>query len=608
MKRWNGTLAAALAAVVVSACGGGAAGSATAGSNPQPQQNVVVAAQAHGGATTLIQAMNDAQLVPTMETAKAVTLLAPSDAALAPYAADLAELESTGDTAALQDFVNAHAVDGTVLSTALQQIGAAAAAQVGSGPSFITNILGEQLDVDFEDGQLTINGADPGDLDLLAENGCVQFLNGSLFAPSVYSVVRNNPQTKTLAAAIRAAGLKSTLAGKGSFTLFAPTDTAFANLLKELNLTADQLLGNKPLLTQVLTYHVLASRLLARDVVDGETPTTVEGQFITLDATGKGRKRTIQITDARGRVANSVKTNIRARNGVVHLIDRVILPTDQDVVAVAAANPDFSILVAAVQAAGLVNTLQGNGPFTVFAPTNEAFAALLTELNITQDALLANKPLLTSVLTYHVLASRVLASDITDGLAESTVEGQPIVLHNQNGALSIVDARGRTADIVIKNVQASNGVVHAIDRVILPTTSNLVQVAAANPDFSVLVQAVTAAGLADTLSGPGPYTVFAPTNEAFAKLLTDLGVTEAQLLADKALLTKVLTYHVVPAEVISSAIPFDKPITTVEGETFTINRSLQITDQSGRTSNIIATDVAATNGVIHVIDTVLLPK
>jgi uncharacterized surface protein with fasciclin (FAS1) repeats len=150
--------------------------------------------------------------------------------------------------------------------------------------------------------------------------------------------------------------------------------------------------------------------------------------------------------------------------------------------------------------------------------------------------------------------------------------------------------------------------VHAIDKVILPTASNLVQVAQSVPDLSILVEAVVAADLAGTLSGPGPFTVFAPTNAAFASLLGELGVTKAALLADKALLTKVLTYHVLPAQVLSSEIPFDTPVATVEGETLTISRSLKITDQRGRLSNIVATDVAATNGVAHLIDKVILPK
>lgn len=135
----------------------------------------------------------------------------------------------------------------------------------------------------------------------------------------------------------------------------------------------------------------------------------------------------------------------------------------------------------------------------------------------------------------------------------------------------------------------------------------VVQVAQADPRFSILVEAVTAADLASTLSGAGPFTVFAPTNDAFAALLTELGVTKTQLLADKPLLTKVLTYHVVPGRVLKAAVPVGAPITTVEGETFTIDAALSITDRRGRSARITATDVLASNGVIHVIDKVILP-
>jgi uncharacterized surface protein with fasciclin (FAS1) repeats len=136
---------------------------------------------------------------------------------------------------------------------------------------------------------------------------------------------------------------------------------------------------------------------------------------------------------------------------------------------------------------------------------------------------------------------------------------------------------------------------------------NVVQVAQGDARFSILVEAVTAADLASTLSGAGPFTVFAPTNDAFAALLTELGVTKAQLLANTALLAKVLTYHVVPSRVLKAQVPVGAPITTVEGETFTVNASLAITDQRGRSANIVATDVLASNGVIHVIDKVILP-
>ena len=136
---------------------------------------------------------------------------------------------------------------------------------------------------------------------------------------------------------------------------------------------------------------------------------------------------------------------------------------------------------------------------------------------------------------------------------------------------------------------------------------NIVQTAQANSQFSILVEAVVAADLANTLSGTGPFTVFAPTNDAFASLLGELGVTKEQLLADKALLTQVLTYHVLGSQVLKAQVPVGTPITTLQGETFTVDASLAITDQRGRKANITATDLLTTNGVIHVIDKVVLP-
>jgi uncharacterized surface protein with fasciclin (FAS1) repeats len=136
---------------------------------------------------------------------------------------------------------------------------------------------------------------------------------------------------------------------------------------------------------------------------------------------------------------------------------------------------------------------------------------------------------------------------------------------------------------------------------------NIVQTAQADSQFSILVEAVVAADLATTLSGPGPFTVFAPTNTAFAALLTELGVTKAALLANKPLLTQVLTYHVLDGQVLKAQVPVNTPITTLQGGTLTINSSLVITDQRERTANITATDILTTNGVIHVIDKVILP-
>lgn len=278
----------------------------------------------------------------------------------------------------------------------------------------------------------------------------------------------------------------------------------------------------------------------------------------------------------------------------------------RNIVELAQNTPELSILVEAVVAAGLAPTLS-TGSLTVFAPTNAAFAALLAELGLTKEALLANKPLLTAVLTYHVLGSRVVRADVPLGKAITPVSGGFFKIESANG-LKITDGRNRVTTITNTDIQASNGVVHLVDRVLLPADKDIVATAMAVPDFSILVEAVAAAGLVATLKGPGPFTVFAPTNAAFAALLAELGLAKEALLADTALLTRVLTYHVVPARVLKAEVPVNTAIATVQGQSFTVNPSLVITDQSLRTSRIIGTDVFASNGVVHTVDRVLLPK
>ncbi len=278
----------------------------------------------------------------------------------------------------------------------------------------------------------------------------------------------------------------------------------------------------------------------------------------------------------------------------------------RNIVEVAQNTPELSILVEAVVAAGLAPALS-TGTLTVFAPTNAAFAALLTELGVTKEALLANKPLLTAVLTYHVLGSTVVRADVPLGKAITPLSGGFFKIENAGG-LKVTDGRNRVTNITTTDIQASNGVVHLVDRVLLPADKDIVATASALPDFSILVEAVAAAGLVGTLQGAGPFTVFAPTNAAFAALLMELGVTKEALLADEALLTTVLTYHVIPARVLKAEVPLNTPIATVQGQTLTVNASLVITDQRMRQSGIVAADVFASNGVIHVVDKVILPK
>ena len=275
---------------------------------------------------------------------------------------------------------------------------------------------------------------------------------------------------------------------------------------------------------------------------------------------------------------------------------------------VTATDARFGTLNQALVNTGLRATLLGSGTFTVFAPTDDAFNALAAELGVTRAQLLADTPLLTSVLQYHVLNTRVPRASVPLGKAIAPLAGGIFKVDSVSGALVITDGRNRKSNITQTDVGASNGVIHVVDRVLLPANRNIVQTAQALPQFSILVEAVVAANLQGALSGSGPLTVFAPTNDAFAALLTELGVTKAQLLSNTPLLTKVLTYHVLPARVLKADIVPGTPVTTLQGETFTVTPALAITDQRGRSAAITGTDVLASNGVVHVIDRVILPR
>jgi len=263
--------------------------------------------------------------------------------------------------------------------------------------------------------------------------------------------------------------------------------------------------------------------------------------------------------------------------------------------------PEFSTLTAALTAADLVDTLSGDGPFTVFAPTNAAFDALPPG---TVESLLLpeNKDQLTAILTYHVVPGKVMSTDLSDGQKAETVQGEEVTITIADGTVNVNDATVTTAD-----VEASNGVIHILDMVLMPPadeepTKNIVETAQSVDDLSTLVQAVIAADLVDTLSGDGPFTVFAPTNEAFAALpegtLDDLLKPE-----NKDKLVKILTYHVVPGSVLSTDLT-ETDVETVEGSDVKVTTD-PITING---ANVVQADVMATNGVVHLIDAVLLPE
>jgi transforming growth factor-beta-induced protein len=405
---------------------------------------------------------------------------------------------------------------------------------------------------------------------------------------SIVDIAVADGRFETLVAALQAAGLAETLAGEGAFTVFAPTDDAFAMLPEG---TVEALLEDIPALTDILLYHVVEGAVMAEDVVMLESAPTLQGEEVSIRVEGD----MVYINDAQ-----VIITDIEASNGVIHVIDSVLLPPAEEplssITEIAVADGRFETLVAALQAAGLAETLAGEGDFTVFAPTDDAFAMLPEG---TVEALLEDIPALTDILLYHVVDGAVMAEDVVMLDEAKTLNGRYVDIRVEDGMVYVNDAQ-----VIITDIEASNGVIHVIDTVLLPADSvgSIVDIAVADGRFTTLATALDAAGLVETLSNEGRFTVFAPTDDAFAKLPE--GTVEA-LLEDIPALTDILLYHVVDGKVLAEDVVALSEAETLLGE----NVSIRVEDGMVyiNEAQVIITDIMADNGVIHVIDSVLLP-
>jgi transforming growth factor-beta-induced protein len=371
-----------------------------------------------------------------------------------------------------------------------------------------------------------------------------------------------------LAQALTTAGLVEALKGDGPFTVFAPNDAAFEAFEEEnpgvlADLSQDEL-------ANILQYHVVSGAAVRSSALqDGQLVETLAGPVLAIDLSGGSPL----VNDAR-----VVAADVEASNGVIHVIDRIIIPPG-DIVEVATSADQFTILAQALADAELIETLQGEGPFTVFAPTDAAFEALASVP--TGDAL-------ADVLTYHVLPGIAGPLDLVDGGVAVTVNGAPVLFELDGGA------KINDANITVTNVVASNGVIHVIDAVIVPPENDIVQTAVAAGTFTSLVAALGDAGLVETLQGEGPFTVFAPTDDAFAEL--------AAVPTGDAL-ENVLLGHVISGAVGSGNL------TAGDVEMLSGN-SVMVATQGGVTvggASVTMANILASNGVIHVIDAVLVP-
>lgn len=398
-----------------------------------------------------------------------------------------------------------------------------------------------------------------------------------------------------LVQALQKVGLADDLADKNTMlTVFAPTNAAFADLLTELGVDGLDDIPND-VLTSVLLYHVTAGSKMANQMETGYYTSLSDGPmdgyalsfYVDMSAT--------KINDR----ASIVQTDIKADNGVIHVIDKVMLPmsiTDHAVV-----NPTFSSLAAAVTKAGLAEALDDEEAlFTVFAPVNDAFTAFLSDLGVSLDDLTADD--LSPIILYHAMEGVVPAANVESGyfptLSTAFEQNISVKIDTESGVVL-----NSNSNVVATDVVATNGIIHAIDAVIAPPT--VVDIASANGDFSILVEAVVKAELAETLSGDGPFTVFAPTNAAFEALFTALEVTGVADLS-KEDLTPILLAHVVSANAVSSGLS--------TGSVATLNpeKSLSISVDGGVTIdddiNVVAADIQGSNGVVHVIDKVIVPE
>jgi len=442
--------------------------------------------------------------------------------------------------------------------------------------------------------------------------------------------------------------LIGTLSSEGPFTVFAPTNDAFAALLDQLE-DYDSLEDfddedDLDILETILKYHVVSGvGVRAADLTDGQEIGTVLGESITISLDGG-----VFVQDATETPAQVIIPDVEASNGIVHVVNKVLLPqviidalnADKDddelgtLVELVVETETLSVLEEAVIKAGLVETLNGEGPFTVFAPTDDAFVALLDILGEDYNSLddfdtEAELMLLTDILLYHVVPAQVLAADLEAGIVGTALADNSIEIIASEETFVIGDASGVNAKITGTDFLASNGVAHTIDKVLLPQAAidfvaamnlkTIVELAVETDDLSLLVEALQQAnaGLVETLSSEGPFTVFAPTNDAFVAVLDLLGedfnsLADFDTQEEIAILVDILTYHVVSGTAaFSSDLSDGQEISTVQGESVGINikdNTVHVVDATGTNATVVIPDVEASNGVVHVIDKVLLPQ
>lgn len=522
-------------------------------------EDIPTNAAATGVHDSLVAALTHANLVATLQGDGPFTVFAPTDQAFIDAGIDLSTFDTDAKNETLADILTYHVVAGKVMSTDLSDSTAADA------------LNGDKLSFSVSTSEVKVNGAVVTGADVETSNGVIHVIDKVLMPP-VDVFVSDGSMTSPF------------------YQFYA--DSAGTNAVTEIDITQNykfQRLNNPsthPFYIGDSGYEADSSSELLI-VGDGTSTTGISNDesFTVFFKDGFTIEDTLSYFC-------TVHSSMFADFTLTQPVTLVDIPT------VATSTGTHTALVAALSQANLVATLQGDGPFTVFAPTDQAFAD--AGIDLTSFDTDAENDTLVDILTYHVVSGSVLSSALTDGLTATALNGDDVTFTVNDAGVKVNDANVTAADVV-----ASNGVVHIIDKVLMPPADlvDIPTIATGTGVHDSLVAALSKADLVTTLQGDGPFTVFAPTDEAFAAAGIDLSTFETD--EEIAALADILTYHVVSGSVLSTALTDGMTATALNGDdvTFTVNDAgVKVND-----ANVVTADVAASNGVVHVIDKVLMP-
>lgn len=627
---------------------------------PIPIPNIVELAETVDMLSILVDALEtaDSGLTEALSADGQLTVFAPTNDAfnnllnqLEGYE-DLDDFDEAEEKAVLAEILKYHVISGTT--------------------AFSTNLSDEQVLGTLQTESITINIdgkvfiqdktevlAEVVSADNDASNGVVHIINKILLPqavldilfpkPTVVELVVEADELSLLEEAVLKVGLNNDLSADGPFTVFAPTNKAIEELFELLGDSFNSFddfdnFLELQILEQILLYHVVPNNLTSADLVPGTLETLLEGETIEVVASGDS----FVIDDASSVDANLIDIDKEGSNGVVHSIDKILIPQEvQDFLDTL--NPDDStagiptikelvedseelvFLKEALEITGLLDTLGEDGPYTIFAPTsntvNLLFGLLGNSISSLEDFDLDFEiDLLRKILSYHIVPGVFTSSDLTIGSVTTLLPEDVLEIGFVGGSFFLQDAIGLNVDFLITDIPAGNGLIHTIDRVLVPqsvidgivskTESTIIEVVESleNHDLFISAFMMTRDSFEDVMNG-AEFTFFLPTNQAFLELFDQLdgidSLADFNTEEEVRLLGKILTYHCIDGTKVKYSDLFDnQELITFQGEKLDINTntSVYVLDKTGELAKVKIPDTELLNGVLHIIDKVLLPQ